>query len=322
MTRNLVSTALLVALTGCQSLGDMGRSTADYIKEARNKPTPMERYLEDQRNPYKPLGTFDFSQDDSQSQACRRASYSRAVAPAAWEIVKRGSDAGNATCRHVLGTFYESGNGVAQDIGMARSLYIEAAKDDPYAYVELGRMKRDGIGEPTDPVKARDDFRLAGRAGVVALGGMMEQGQGGANDSHGALKLYIETTQKYGDAAWQAMRPLLSKGLELDAGQMQKYNRLWTEDLMRQQRYLLASSNVFEHIKGSGQTFTVTVGYQFKAGQPYPKKYLVKSCGDPVIDSLVVSALRGLRVDDPFLVPAGKDIPVIQAPIVLQPSAD
>lgn len=116
MTRNLVSTALLVALTGCQSLGDMGRSTADYIKEARNKPTPMERHLEDQRNPYKPLGTFDFSQDDSQSQACRRASYGRAVAPAAWEIVKRGSDAGNATCRHVLGTFTRAAMGLPRTL--------------------------------------------------------------------------------------------------------------------------------------------------------------------------------------------------------------
>lgn len=322
MTRNLVSTVLLVALTGCQSIGDMGRSTADYIKEVRSKPTPMERYIEDQRNPYKPLGTFDFSKDDSQSKACREASYDRAVAPAMWQIVKEGSDAGNTTCRHVLGTFYESGNGVAQNIDMARNLYIEAAKDDPYAYVELGRMKRDGIGEPTDPVKARDDFRLAGRAGVVALGRMMEQGQGGANDSHGALKLYVETTQKYGDAAWQAMRPLLSKGLELDAGQVQKYNRLWTEHLIRQQRYLLSRSNVFEHIKGSGQTLTVTVLHQFKAGQPYPKTYLAKSCGDPAIDSLVVSALRGLRMDDPFLVPAGKEIPAIQAPIVLEQSAD
>ncbi len=322
MSRNLVLTALLFALTGCQSVGEMSRSTAEYIKAARNKPTPMELYFEYLRNPSKSLGTFDFSRDDSQSKACLGVSYGSAVTPEMWKIVKEGSDTGNATCRHVLGTFYESGNGVAQNIGMARNLYIEAAKNDSYAYVELGRMKRDGIGEPTDPVKARDYFRLAGRAGVVALGGMMEQGQGGANDSHGALKLYIETTQKYGDAAWQAMQPLLSRGLELDAEQVQKYNSLWTEHLVRQQRYLLLRSNVFTHIKGSRQILTVTVLHQFKAGQRYPKTYLAKSCGDPVVDSLVVSALRSLRMDDPFLVPAGKDIPPMKAPLVLTPSAD
>ncbi len=322
MTRNIVSTVLLVALTGCQSLGDMGRSTANYLKEVRDKPTPMERNIKEKPTPYKPLGTFDFSKDDSQSRACFEASYDRAVAPAMWQIVKEGSDAGNATCRHVLGTFYESGQGVAQNLDMARNLYIEAAKDDPYAYVELGRMKRDGIGEPIDPVKARDDFRLAGRAGVVALGRMMEQGQGGANDSHGALELYIEATQKYGDAAWQAMRTLLSKGLELDDGQMQKYNRLWSEHLTAQLRYLLPGPKVREHMKGSGQTAKITVLFEFKAGQPYPKTYLAKSCGDTVIDRLVVKALRRVRMVDPLLVPSGKDIPDILAPIALGPFAD
>jgi hypothetical protein len=321
MTRNLASIGLMFALAGCQSLDDMGKSTADYIKAARHKPTPMELNLEERRNRYEPLGTFDYTQDDSQSKACRAAIYSRSVAPASLEMVKEGSDAGNAMCRHVLGTFYESGNGVTQNIGMARGLYLEAAKDDPYAYVELGRMARDGVGEPADSIKARDYYRLGGRAGAVALGGMMEHGQGGAHDVPGALKLYIDATQKYGDPAWQAMQPLLAQGLELDAGQVQKYNRLWTERLVRQQRDRLLMSSVFQHVKASGQTFTVTVLYRFTAGQPRSKAYLVKSCGDPVIDSLVVSAVDGLPMQDPYLVPAGEDIPTIRVPVVLVPTA-
>ncbi|UOP10762.1 tetratricopeptide repeat protein [Pseudomonas palleroniana] len=319
MTRNLASIGLMFALAGCQSLNDMGKSSADYIKVARQ--TPMERYLEEQRNRYEPLGTFDYTRDDNQSKACREAIYSRDVAPASMVMVKGSSDAGNATCRHVLGTFYESGNGVTQNIGMARGLYLEAAKDDPYAYVELGRMARDGVGEPADWIKARDYYRLGGRAGAVALGEMMEHGQGGAHDVPGALKLYIDATQKYGDKAWQAIQPLLARGLELDAGQVQKYNRLWTERFVREQRNRLLMSTVFQHVKASGQTFTVTVLYRFTAGQPRSKAYLVKSCGDPVIDSLVVSAVDGLPMQDRYLVRAGEDIPPIQVPIVLMPTA-
>lgn len=321
MNRNLASIGLMFALAGCQSLDDMGKSTADYIRAARHKPTPMELSLEEQRNRYEPLGTFDYTRDDSQSKACRAATDSWGVAPASLEMVKGGSDSGNAMCRHVLGTFYESGNGVTQNIGMARGLYLEAAKDDPYAYVELGRMSRDGVGEPADSIKAREYYHLGGRAGAVALGGMMEHGQGGTHDVPGALKLYIEATQRYGDPAWQAMQPLLVRGLELDAEQVQKYNRLWTERLVRQQRDRLWMSSVFQHVKASGQTFTVTVLYRFRAGEPRSKTYLVKSCGDSVIDSLVVSALDGLPMRDPYLVPAGEDIPTIQVPIVLMPTA-
>lgn len=317
MTRNLSLIALLFALAGCQSLDDMGKSTADYIKTARNKPTPMDL----QYNRFEPLGAFDYKHDDRQSKACHEAIYSRAVAPASLETVKVGSNAGNATCRHVLGTFYESGNGVTQDFGMARSLYLEAAKDDPYAYVELGRMARDGVGEPADLIKARDYYRLAGRAGVVALGGMMEHGQGGAHDVPGALKLYVEATQKYGDSAWQAMRPLLARGVELDAEQVQKYNRLWTEGLVRQQRDRLLRYSVLKHIRASGQTFMVTVLYQFAAGEPRSKAYLVKSCGDPMIDNLVVAAVSGLSMNDPYLTPGREGAASFQVPILLRATA-
>lgn len=319
MTRNLALTALLFALAGCQSLGDMGKSTADYIRAARHEPTPME--LEEQRNRNKPLGTFDYSLNDSQSDACLAAVYNSYFSPASLDVVKAGSNAGNAMCRHVLGTFYESGRGITQNIGTARALYLEAAKDDPYANVELGRMARDGVGEPVDPVKARDYYRLGGLAGAVALGGMMEHGQGGAHDVPGALKLYIEATQKLGDSAWQAMRLLMAQGLELDAGQVQKYNRLWTEHLVRQQRTRLVMSSVFKNTKTSSQSFMVTVIYQFEAGQSRAKAYLVKSCGDPVIDALVVSAVNGLSMDDPYLMPKGEHTPSIQVPIILRPTA-
>ncbi|NVZ50117.1 sel1 repeat family protein [Pseudomonas sp. B6002] len=309
--------ALLFALAGCQSLSDMGKNTAAYIKTARNNPASMDL----QSTRYEPFGTFDYTRDDSQSNACHEAIYSREIASASLKMVKEGSNAGNATCQHVLGTFYESGNGVTQDFGKARSLYLEAVKDDPYAYVELGRMAHDGVGEPADLVKARDYYRLAGRAGAVALGGMMEHGQGGTHDVPAALKLYVEATQKYGDSAWQAMRPLLARGVELDAEQVQKYNRLWIEGLVRQQRIRLVMSSVFKHVRASGQTFTVTVLYQFAVGDTRSKAYLVKSCGDPMIDNLVVAAVDRLSMKDLYLTPGGKGAPSIQVPIMLVPSA-
>jgi hypothetical protein len=134
--------------------------------------------------------------------------------------------------------------------------------------------------------------------------------------------MQVKHGKRMANPSWQAMRKLLSKGLELDAGQTQKYNRLWSEHLTGQFRYLLPGPKVREHMKGSGQTAEVTMLFEFKAGQPYPKTYLAKSCGDTLIDRLVVLALRRVRMDDPILVPSGKDIPDILAPILLGPFTD
>ncbi|WLI46876.1 hypothetical protein PSH84_08390 [Pseudomonas beijingensis] len=320
MPRNIILIGLMIALGGCQSMKDVGKSTVEYIKESRT--TPRERYLAELGNPFVPLGTFDDALDGSQGKACRDATRSRTVSPADLQLVMAASEGGNPTCQHALGTFYESGNGVSRNSARARALYLQAAPVDPYAYVELGRMARDGIDEPVDSVKARDYYRRAGIGGAVGLGGLMEQGKGGAQDVSGALNLYLDATQKYGDPAWKAMRPLLARGLELDAERVHKYNRVWTEGLLRIVRFELWRSYELRQLNYAGQTWTVNVLFRFSAGSQKPKVYLAKSCGDPGLDTAVVSALHLLTMKDPYMVPAGQETFDFVAPVVLSPRAN
>ncbi|MBD9466234.1 tetratricopeptide repeat protein [Pseudomonas sp. Pdm06] len=311
MTKNIVLIGLMIALGGCQSMKDLGKSTVEYLEESRTTST----------NFFVPLGTFDDTLDGSQGKACRETIHYRPVRPADLQLVMAASEGGIPTCQHVLGTFYESGTGVSQNTARARALYLQAAPSDPYAYLELARMARDGIDEPIDPVKARDYYTRAGIGGVVGLGGLMEQGKGGAQDVSGALKLYVDATQKYGDPAWEAMRPLLARGLELDAEQVQKYNRVWHEGFLRQMRSRLRYSREFRQLNFGDQTWTVNVLFRFSAGSPKPKVYLGKSSGNPEVDIAVVSALYHLTMKDPYMVPAGQETFDITAPFVLSPSA-
>lgn len=323
MTRSLAFMALMATLVGCQSLENIGQSTAEYIKSRREPPpsTPMEQYLYDLRHPYVPLGTFYRSPEDKQGGACHSTVYNRTVLPAELQMVTAASEQGNAVCQHVLGTFYEIGHGVPKDLVRARALYLEAAPSDPYAYVELGRMARDGVDAPADFVKAREYYRLAGPAGVVGLGGLMEQGKGGPQDVQGALNLYMATTQKHLDPAWMAMRPLLASGQQLDAGQVEKYNRLWTKGLWALQNKWLNRMTNFNSVDRSVQ-LTVKVLYRFPAGRTRPDAYLTQSSGNPQADAVVVKALDKLPMDDPYLMPFGQPTPDIVAPVVLMPVAD
>ncbi|CAN1596927.1 sel1 repeat family protein [Pseudomonas sp. B21-028] len=317
MTRNIAAIGLTVLLGGCQSLEGLGERTVGYLKATRT--TPMERYLTKTHNPDVPLGSFGYPQEDSQGEACYFTRYYKTVPPARLQFVMVASDGGNAICQHVLGTFYESGNGVPRDPIKAKALYQQAAPTDPYAYVELGRMARDGIDEPVDAVKARDYYSRAGVAGVVELGKLMERGEGGVQDLPGALKLYIDATQKYGDPAWKAARLLLVRGMELDAEQMQKYNQLWARGLADVQHSKLRFSRAVRELRQAGQTWTVKVLYRFSTGRPNPEVYLAKSCGDPNVDTIVVSALRDVAMKDPYLTPVDQETLDFMAPIVLFP---
>ncbi|WP_194787530.1 tetratricopeptide repeat protein [Pseudomonas sp. UFMG81] len=322
MIRHLALIALMAALGGCQSMENLGQSTAQYIKAARNPPprTPMEAFLAELRNPYVALGTFDYSLGDDQAKACYRATYSRTAQPGQVRQVMAASEQGHGACQHVLGTLYETGSGVSLDLVRARALYVQAAPNDPYAYIELGRMARDGVGEPVDFVRARDFYKQAGPGGAVGLGGLMEQGKGGPQDVQGALNLYMQATRKHRDPAWKAMRTLQAKGLPLDAGQVEKYNRLWLEGFMNIQRVQIKSMRSFSGISPA-ETMTVKVLYRFTAGQTRPTAYLAQSSGDPQVDGVVVRGLDKLPMEDPYLVPEGKSTPDFVAPVVIHPSA-
>lgn len=323
MTRSLALMALMATLVGCQSLENIGESTVKHLKSRREAPpsTPMEQYLYDLHHPYVPLGTFYRGPEDQQGGACLSTVYNRTVLPAELQMVTAASEQGNAVCQHVLGTFFEIGHGVPQDLARARTLYLKAAPGDPYAYAELGRMARDGVDVPADFAKAREYYKMAGPAGVVGLGKLMEQGKGGPEDMQGALDLYMATTQKHLDPAWMAMRPLLAAGFPLDAGQVKKYNRLWTKGLWALQGKWLNRRTNFNGVDRSVQ-LTVKVLYRFPAGRTRPDAYLTQSSGNLQADAVVVNALDKLPMDDPYLTPFGQPTPDIVASVVLMPVAD
>lgn len=313
---------LMIALGGCQQAKDLKENTAVDIQAQRTqKPHSLDNHRDDSRHRQAMLHAFDPTLGGSQGEFCRILVKQRIVAAVDIQPVLAASEAGNATCQHALGVFYENGNGVPRDIAKAQALYLKAAPNDPYAYAELGRMARDGVGGPVDFVKARNYFTRAGAAGVVGLGGLMEQGLGGARDVPGALKLYVETTQKHDDPAWQAMRAVLAQGARLDAAQVEKYNRLWVEGFLGMQRYRLKYSAAMRGgINHTGQVLNVKVAYRFVAGQTAPVVRLVESCGDASIDQTVVSVLGNLPMKDPYLFPPSEKDPDILSPIVLFPT--
>jgi TonB family protein len=65
------------------------------------------------------------------------------------------ADQGNPLAKTVLGSMYDEGKGVAQDLAKASTLYHEAARSDvPQAQLLLGRMYASGRGLPESAPRA------------------------------------------------------------------------------------------------------------------------------------------------------------------------
>ncbi len=77
------------------------------------------------------------------------------------EYIQARSENGDTLCKGMLGSLYERGHGVPQDIPKAKALYQSLAEVNALAYYQLGRMEEEGIGEPTNYVKARQFYQLA-----------------------------------------------------------------------------------------------------------------------------------------------------------------
>ncbi|UVM62196.1 hypothetical protein [Pseudomonas sp. B21-010] len=92
MTKNTVWIGLMIALGGCQSMKDLGKSTVEYLEESRT--TPTDRYLAELRNPFVPLGTFDDALDGNQGKACRQTTHYRTVQPSDLQLVISASEGG------------------------------------------------------------------------------------------------------------------------------------------------------------------------------------------------------------------------------------
>jgi localization factor PodJL len=99
-------------------------------------------------------------------------------------LLNRAVDAGDVRAMNRLAKKYETGDGVAKDLGQARALTERAAaRGSTEAMHNLGVYYAQGDGVPSNMVRAADYFRRAARRGIADsqfnLGAMAEQGLGG-----------------------------------------------------------------------------------------------------------------------------------------------
>ena len=99
-------------------------------------------------------------------------------------LLNRAVDAGDVRAMNRLAKKYETGDGVAKDLGQARALTERAAaRGSTEAMHNLGVYYAQGDGVPSNMARAADYFRRAARRGIADsqfnLGAMAEQGLGG-----------------------------------------------------------------------------------------------------------------------------------------------
>jgi localization factor PodJL len=99
-------------------------------------------------------------------------------------LLNRAVEAGDVRAMNRLAKKYETGDGVAKDLGQARALTERAAaRGSTEAMHNLGVYYAQGDGVPSNMVRAADYFRRAARRGIADsqfnLGAMAEQGLGG-----------------------------------------------------------------------------------------------------------------------------------------------
>ncbi len=234
--------------------------------------------------------------------------------------IKSYASYGNATCKAMLGKMYqEGGYGVDQDFSKARALFVEAAQLSPANNLLLGQMAERGEGEPVDYAKARTFYRLSGKNAALPLGRLMEEGKGGPQDLPGALALYLESVEHFGDDAWKAMNRLHKQGQALDEAQSQRYRQLWVTGFVKQQQRRMAVREVFEAVNATGKTWKVTLSYRFTADSGVPQVTMVERSGDATIDSWIMKAAARITMQDsaPLADEAGER--EVRAPLVFSP---
>jgi localization factor PodJL len=125
-------------------------------------------------------------------------------------LLNRAVDAGDVRAMNRLAKKYETGDGVAKDLGQARALTERAAaRGSTEAMHNLGVYYAQGDGVPSNMVRAADYFRRAARRGIADsqfnLGAMAEQGLGGPKSDLQAYYWYgIASKSGDQDAATKA----------------------------------------------------------------------------------------------------------------------
>lgn len=213
--------------------------------------------------------------------------------------IERFADYGNAMCKAALGKMYqEGGYGVDQDFDKARALFSESAKLNPATYILLGQMAERGEGEPVDYLKARDLYRRSGKNAVLSLGRLMEEGKGGPKDPAGAMALYLETSERCRDYAWEAMNRLHKQGVPLNEAQQTRYRQLWMTGFLKEQNRRMAVREVFDAVNATGVVQNVKLSYRFTSDSGIPQVTMIKGSGDANVDSWVMKAASRISMRD------------------------
>ncbi|MGF6094844.1 tetratricopeptide repeat protein [Pseudomonas sp. 18175] len=234
--------------------------------------------------------------------------------------IERFADYGNAMCKTSLGKMYkEGGYGVDQDFAKARALFVESAQLNPVTHILLGQMAERGEGEPVDYAKAREFYRLSGKNAALPLGRLMEEGKGGPQDLPGALALYLASTERFGDDAWEAMNRLRQQGQPLSEAQAVRYRQLWMSGFLKEQNRRMAVREVFDAVNATGAAKSVKLSYRFKSDSGIPQVTMVSASGDGNVDSWVMKAASRISMADSAPLTDSSGEQEIVAPLIFSP---
>ncbi|EJM13849.1 Sel1 repeat protein [Pseudomonas sp. GM18] len=229
------------------------------------------------------------------------------------------SERGDKGCTMILGKMYERGHGVAQDIPKAKALYQSVADMEPAAYASLARMAEQGVGGPPNLVEARQFYQRAvtkpGNARNEAkLAEYMENGKGGPQDFQGALELYLNAAGLVGDASWQGMERMRTKGLTLTIQQQQHYNKIFVNSVeygVRKKIEAIKKTLAKENMSVPASKL-VRVQLEYTPGSLVPVISLLESSGDSAIDQKVLQGFSDYRFPaDPIMPPGQKTFKAI-----------
>lgn len=234
--------------------------------------------------------------------------------------IERFADYENAMCKSSLGKMYKEGRyGVDQDFTKARALFVESAKLNPAANILLGQMAERGEGEPVDYAKARAFYRLSGKNATVALGRLMEEGKGGPQDLPGALALYLDSTERFDDSAWEAMNRLRKQGQPLSEAQKVRYQQLWMSGFLQEQKRRMGVREIFDAVNATGAAKIVKLSFRFKSDSATPQVTMLSGSGNSDVDSWVMEAASYISMADSAPLTDSSGELEIVAPLVFSP---
>ncbi|NWB99554.1 sel1 repeat family protein [Pseudomonas gingeri] len=230
------------------------------------------------------------------------------------EYIQARSENGDRLCKGMLASLYERGHGVPQDIPKAKALYQSLAEVNASAYYQLGRMEEEGIGEPTNYVKARQFYQLAAAEpgnenNATHLAKLMEEGKGGPQDLEGALALYVNAIRYSEDKAWKSVQRLRAQGLVLTAEQERHYNEIWVSGVQNQlgRKIWELEKTLSKQSKTSAANKPTQLQLAYIPGSVVPQILLLESSGDSTVDQAVLQAMSDYRFpDEPIQHPGEK----------------